>query len=198
MVDGKRPGEYGRTGRQDALTGPTPLPLRRAPVIPPNIDPAVAAYFEGVVIEQMASVAASLEKTIALQKETKALAELSGKLFKAEQTIVATGKRATRNKGLAYTFGAALGTAVAVFATKWMAYTDTHVVAAAAAAEVVDQKQDPLERRVAANEDAITQLGEDMGGVSRKLDTLQRDIGSLVRALEPPTEVRVPKQKRTR
>jgi hypothetical protein len=204
------PGSYRATGRrqtlpgrQDALTGPTPPPpssgahLERA--VPPGIDKGTAAWLEGILIEQVAMLGASIEKTNSLKVESRALAELSGKLLKAEETTADEQRRANRNKSLAMTFGAAFGSAVLAFVVKWTAYNDTAEVASKAAvqtaSEVVEQKAVPIEVKATASDIRITALEQQGQAIDGRLTGIESTLVAIQQSLEQPTTVRVPKGK---
>lgn len=191
---------------RDQLTGPTPLPptqssgahLERA--VPPGVDRATAAWLEGVLVEQTAMLAASLEKTHSLKVESKALAELSGKLLKAEETVTDEGRRANRNRAIAWGNAGALLAAITIFVVKWTAYRDTAEVASKAAAatatEVVEQKAVPLDVKATTSDIRLTALEEQNKVFDTRLSGMEDMLRSIQQAVEPATQVRVPQQHR--
>lgn len=204
MVDvPRRPGAYS-TSRQDALRGPTPQPpssgahLERA--VPAGIDKATAAYLEGVIVEQVAILASSLERANALKVESKALAEMSGQLLEVEESAKKEKRRGDRNKAIAWGNAAALLGALTVFVVKWTAYTDTATVASQAAAqtavEVVEQKSLPIEVKATASDLRITALEERADAQGLELKHVRGTTDRILELLEPATEVRVPQNRR--
>jgi hypothetical protein len=206
------PGSYRSTGRrptvgqQDSLRTVTPQPpssgshLEKA--IPPEVHKPTAAWLEGVLVEHVAMLASSLEKTRDLRHESKALAEMSGKLLRSEETVADEKRRADRNKSWAVTLGAALGAAVAVFAATWSAYRDTAKVATQAATEtasqVVEQKSLPIEVKATASDIRITALEEQGKVIDTRLSGIEVTLVAIQQSLEQPTEVHVPKKGKAR
>lgn len=195
--------EYGvrtRTQPTSQLTGPTPKPPNSGAqfehAVPPGIDKALAGFLEGVIIEQVAVLASSIEATGKVKVESKALAEISGKLYKAEETIVHKDKQVRRSKGLAYTFGAALGTAICVFVVKWTAYRDTAEVASRAAVEVVEAKAVPVAIAATANDVRVTAVEARQSKLEHEVGSIRQSTDRILELLEPATEVHVPQARK--
>lgn len=187
----RRPSEYlvpGRTptipGRTDLLTGPTPAP------------PASAPDFRTLSAEALAMEQMFLEALAAQEHRLMArVAQRAGAEVSAEMTMWRS--RAKRNRAFAITLGTALGFATTLFAAAWQtisAYrSETTQEAASAAVEAVAPAVAapvaPLAERVQQNE-------ERLDAVDRRLGGLERGMGRVLELLEPPTEVRVPRERR--
>jgi hypothetical protein len=169
------------------------------------MDPAVAAYLEGVIIEQLASVAASLERTIGLQKETKALAELSGKLYAAEETAAelrkkgeANERKALRQRAINLGLSAlALVLAIAVgVVSKWARELFAEDVQVAAA-EAVETKAVPIELTATTVDVRMTAMEGRQSAVERDVHEMKTGITEILARLpEPATKVHVPQQRK--
>jgi hypothetical protein len=193
--------EYGvRTRTQPVpggqLTGPTPKPPNSGAqfehAVPPGIDKALAGFLEGIIVEQVAVLASSLEAAGKVKVESKALAEISGKLYKAEETIVHKDKQVRRTKSLAVTLGAALGTTLAVFVTAWSAYRDTRQVAETAAVEVVEAKAVPVAIAATANDVRVTAVEARQSKLELEVGSIKQSTDRILELLEPAAEVHVP------
>lgn len=175
----------------------------------PDVDAPTRHYIEGVIIEHMGQLAASFEKIMALRSETKLVAEMSGKLHEAEQTLVrerkqtadAEGERDAakrRAKATAYGAGGAIASVVGIFLAAWSGYRDTRDVAQRAAVEVVEEKAAPIaiattasDVRVTAVEARQTQLEHEVGAIRVATDRI-------LELLEPPVDVVVSKRRAPR
>lgn len=160
---------------------------RRGVEPPASIDPALASYYEGVVIEQMASVAASLEKNLAAMErrlrvkvETAELAEMSGQL-----TMVS--RRLTKYRALAALAGTLAGTMFAMFATAWSQYRDTADLAETAAertaekvaVDVVEAKTAPAAVQSTIADVRIATVEARQAELEQKVDTILDGINAL-------------------
>ncbi len=130
------------------------------------------------------------ESRLALRLQTAAKAEQS-----AELTMAIRGQR--RNKGLAVTFGTALGLAALAFSTAWGVYRDARATAidvaveAKTTTETLEQRVDAQTQRQDKTSLALTELTQDV-------DNIGKAVTKLVTMLEQPTPVVVPAPKKGR
>ena len=209
MAAPRRPGEY-QTGRQDALRGSTPRPESAAgEVHAPQVDEPTRHYIEGVIIEHMGQLAASFEKIMALRSETKIVAEMSGRLHEAEQTLIrerkqtadAEGERDAakrRAKATAYGAGGAIASVVGIFVAAWSGYRDTRDVAQKAAFEVateaVEQKAVPIELKATNTDVRITAVEGRQSVLESEVKAVRQSTDRILELLEPATQIKVPRK----
>lgn len=196
-----RPGAYsgGRrqtlSGRQDALTGPTPPPppadtgkgYERA--YPPGVNAATAGFLEGLIIEQNVAQ----EQRLMLRIETSKKAEESAALTHANRL---TGKQKSRGdfwRGVTIfvtvtgtLIGTIMGTAFGVYrnyqaeAASEATKATVDIVAPSVAPAVA-----PLTTRIEASEHRIDAVDERLG-------RLEIGVTRVLELLEPATQVNVP------
>jgi hypothetical protein len=194
MVEPRRPGEYAATGRQDALRGPTPRPTSAAGEVPvPQVDRHVAAFIEGVLTEGLAQ----LESRMSLRHETRAMAEMSGKLLEAEETVKRASKRAQKSQVVSLvSTSIALVLVIAIgVVSQWARQLFSEDVKQAAAV-AIEQKAVPLEDRVAAAERASADTARVVRDLVVDVQAVADSIQALRNDLEPPVKVHVPQQRK--
>lgn len=170
------------TGR-DALTGPTPPP------------PTSAEWAR--LRDQTAEMEGLFREALA-QQEMRLMARMMERAGAAESAELTMARRSARRRGgIAVALGTALGIATTIFASAWSVIeryrTQTTHEAASAATEAVAPTVAPAIAPLAAR---VELQDERLAEVDERLSGLERGVSRVLELLEPPTQVRVPRERR--